>query len=423
MASLALAYLAGFHVVFDPGLRSLQSQALIIQSSTLGKDLLSLTTSARSGTALAGLFLFFAAISEWFLLRGKKAHGKMYVGGAGMAAVVGLMLVTAHGFIGSHADAVRATVLYAVYGMVCVFLSMRWRQMLHLSYLGWNLLAFAPMWLIRSPAFDVWQSTAAMAGCLFWLGAIWVLLAWIHHKSAVFIAAQAALLAASVLATLSWLEWQQWILSFPGDIFRPTNLQVFGIGLGLLSLAWMAVRIASRLVIGGDENQKAENGVYRKWRRFLAPSGNWGELLKTQPEIDKITTYVVVAVQLILAGCILIYGCVQELLTSAGGISPVQISACGGCAWTLLGVLALLVISALWERWGYCGTANEPAFGRKRAGIDRRSVCERFCRGFGGTLGIGRLFCGMFLGRLGSKVVENPVRHDPCSSGSAGTRP
>ncbi|MGA2798300.1 MAG: hypothetical protein ABSE63_12020, partial [Thermoguttaceae bacterium] len=353
MASLALAYLAGFHVIFDPGLRGLQSQALIIQSDTLSKDLLSLAASARSGAALAGLFLVFAAISEWFLLRGKKAHGKMYVGGAAMAAVVGLMLVTTHGFIGSRADAISATILYAVYGMVCVFLSMRWRQMLHLSYLGWNLLAFVPIWLIRSPTFDVWQSTAAMAGCLFWLGVIWVLLAWIHHKAALFTAAQAALLAASILATLSWLEWQQWIAVLPDDLLNTANLQVFGIGLGLLSLAWMAVRITSRLVISGEQNQKTDNGVYQKWQRFLAPSGNWGELLKTRPEIDKITTCVVVAAQLILAGCMLIYGCEQELLTSAGRINPMQISACGGCAWMLLGVLTLLVIAALWERWGY----------------------------------------------------------------------
>jgi hypothetical protein len=353
MASLALAYLAGFYVIFDPGLRNLQSRALIIQSSTLSKDLLSLTISARSGTALAGLFLVFAAISEWFLLRGRKAHARMYVGGAGMAAAVGLMLVTAHGLIGSHADAVRATILYAVYGMVSIFLSVRWRQAAILSYLGWNLLAVAPMWLIRSPALDVWQSTAAMSGCLFWLGAIWILLAWIHRKSALFTAGQAVLIAASFLGTLSWLEWQQWIVNLPGDLIKPRNLQVFGIALGLLSLAWMAARIASRLVIGGDENQKAENGAFRKWHHFLAPSGNWGELIQTRPEIDKITTYVVVAAQLVLIGGMLVHECVQELFTSAGGINPVQISACGGCAWTLLGVLSLLVIVALWERWGY----------------------------------------------------------------------
>jgi hypothetical protein len=353
MASLALAYLAGFYVIFDPGLRNLQSRALFIQSDTLSKDLLSLTVSARSGTALAGLFLVFAAISEWFLLRGRKAHGRMYVGGAGMAAVVGLMLVTAHGLIGSHADAVRATILYAVYGMVSIFLSVRWRQTPILSYLGWNLLAVAPMWLIRSPAFDVWQNTAAMSGCLFWLGAIWILLAWIHRKSALFIAGQAVLIAASVLGTLSWLEWQQWIVNLPDDLISPRNLQVFGIGLGLLSLGWMAVRIASRLIIGGNENQKAENVAAGKWHHFLAPSSNWAELMRTRPEIDKITTYVVVAAQLVLAGGMLVHGCMQELFSSAGRINPLQISACGGCAWTLLGVLTLVAVAALWERWGY----------------------------------------------------------------------
>ena len=76
------------------------------------------------------------------------------------------------------------------------------------------------MWLIRSPAFDVWQSTAAMAGCLFWLGAIWVMLAWMHQKPAIFTAGQIVFTAASVLATLSWLEWQQWIVVLPGDLIQ-----------------------------------------------------------------------------------------------------------------------------------------------------------------------------------------------------------
>jgi hypothetical protein len=351
MICLALAYLAGFYAIFDPGLRNLQSQALIIQSDTLSKNLLSMTISARSGTALGGLFLAFAAISEWLVLRGQKAHGKSYLVGAGMAAAVGLMLVTAHGFIGSHADAVRATILYASYGIVCILLSMRWRQLAILSYVGWNLLAFAPMWLIRSPAFDVWQSMAAMAGCLFWLAAIWGLLAWIHRKPVLFIAGQVVLIAANVLATLSWLEWQQWITSFPGDLYSPMNIQVFGIGLGLLSLAWMLIRLVSRPKAKDVGNQIEANNTVQRWFYCMAPNGNWRELLQTRPEIDKITTYFVVAAQFILAGGFLFYGCVQELATSAGGINPLQISTCGGCAWTLLGVLTLVIVAALWERW------------------------------------------------------------------------
>jgi hypothetical protein len=352
MVSLALAYLAGFYAIFDEGLRNLQSRALIIQSDTLSKDLLSLAISARSGTALAGLFILFAAISEWFLLRGKKEHGKMYVGGAAAAALVGLILVTAHGFVGSHADAVRATVLYAVYGIVCVFLSIRWRQMPFFSYLGWNLLAVAPMWLIRSPALDVWQSAAALAGCGFWLGLAWILLAWMHRKSGIFIAGQVVMIAAGILGTLSWLEWRQWIVDLPDDLINPGNIQVFGVGLGFLSLAWMAVRIASRLATGGNENQKAANASAGKWHDFPAPVGSWAKLMQTRPEIDKITTYFVAAVQFVLIGWMLGYGCMQEFSTSAKGISLVQISACGGCAWVLLGVLAILAVAALWDRWG-----------------------------------------------------------------------
>jgi len=356
MLCLALAYLAGFNVIFDPSLRSLQSQSLIIQSDTLGGDLLRMTLSARSGTALVGLFLAFSAISEWFLLRGQKTHGKMYVGGSGIAAVVGLMLVTAHGLIGSHADAVQASILYAIYGVVCIMLSIRWQSMKILSYMGWNLLAVAPMWLVCPPAFDVWQSTVEIGGCLFWLAAIWILLAWVHRKEALFTAGQIVLIAATLLSTLSWLQWQQWIAALPGDLSSPMNLQVFGTALGLLSLAWMAIRIASRQPKNSIENQEVEqevkNGDIRRWYRYLAPNGNWRGLLRTRPEIDKITSYIVVATQLILAGGFLVYGCSQELLTSGVGTIPVQVSAVGGCAWTLLGVLTLVLVAALWECWG-----------------------------------------------------------------------
>ncbi len=222
-----------------------------------------------------------------------------------------------------------------------------------LSYFGWNLLALAPMWLIRSPAFDAWQSTLPMAACLFWLGAIWILLAWIHRKPAIFTAGQIVFTAAAVLASLSWLEWQQWIVFPMGVLFKPENLQVFGIGLGLLSLAWMAVRIASGLAIDREKNQKLQNRASAKLLHILAPNGNWKELLKTRPAIDKITTYIVAAAQLILAGGILLIGSGQELQTGIGGIKSFQISACGGPAWVLLGILTSVLIASLWDRWRY----------------------------------------------------------------------
>ena len=397
MTSLALAYLAAFYVIFDPALRSLQSQALLIQSDDLSNVLLSLAISSQSGTALAGLFLVFAAISEWFVLRGKRRHGKMYVGGAALAAIVGLMLVTAHGFMGIHADAVRATVLYAIYGAVCVFLSIRWQQTLPspigrgtqrvpggegqnlpspigrgaggegvqteergrafifsvqaLSYLGWNLLAVAPMWLIRSPTLEAWQSTLPMSVCLFWLGAVWIMLAWMHHKPAIFTAGQIVFTAAALLGSLSWLEWQQWMVVPVGVLFKPENHQVFGIGLALLSLAWMAVRIASRPRIGSEKNPKPQPGALQTFRDILAPNGNWNELLKTRPAIDKIATYFVAAAQLILVAAFLRLGCDQELQSGIGGIKSAQISVCGASAWLLLGVLSLVVLASLWHRW------------------------------------------------------------------------
>jgi len=69
----------------------------------LSHELFKAAVSASSGTALGGLFLAFAAISELFARRGQKKHGKMYAGGAGIAAAIGLSLVTAHGWTGGYA--------------------------------------------------------------------------------------------------------------------------------------------------------------------------------------------------------------------------------------------------------------------------------------------------------------------------------
>ena len=66
MVCLALAYLAGFQLLADDGLRALQSQALMIRQSGLAAKMIHLIVSARSASSLCGLFLIFAAVAAWF---------------------------------------------------------------------------------------------------------------------------------------------------------------------------------------------------------------------------------------------------------------------------------------------------------------------------------------------------------------------
>ena len=53
-----------------------------------------LADARRSGTALVGLFVLFAAASELLARRGRRRHAVIYAGGAGVMALLGLMLTT-----------------------------------------------------------------------------------------------------------------------------------------------------------------------------------------------------------------------------------------------------------------------------------------------------------------------------------------
>ena len=97
-------------------------------------------------------------------------------------------------------------------------------------------MAAAPFWTLQAPLFGTWQATVALAGCLFWLAAIWLLLAWLHHNGDLFTAGQCVLTAASAMAATAWLQAQPWVARFPDDLLDPRSLQTYGIALGVLSL-------------------------------------------------------------------------------------------------------------------------------------------------------------------------------------------
>ncbi len=144
IACATLAYLTGFHVIVS-GLPLLSSDAA---------TMLDMLTRASSGTALVGLFVLYAAASELLARWGRRRHAVIYAGGAGVMALLGLMLTTTHG-LQDDQNALRAAVLYTIYGAGGLAFAARWRRA-ELSYIGLGLLGAAPLWVL-------WQDPARHA--------------------------------------------------------------------------------------------------------------------------------------------------------------------------------------------------------------------------------------------------------------------
>ena len=140
IACAALVYLTGFHVIYN----DLPLQA---GAEGLGPRMLALLLDGSSATALGGMFLLLAAVSELLARRGLHRHGLIYAGGAGVVAAAGLALVTVRGLHDVGPDALRAAILYGIYGCASLAFAARWRRA-ELSYLGLGLVAAAPIWAL-----------------------------------------------------------------------------------------------------------------------------------------------------------------------------------------------------------------------------------------------------------------------------------
>ncbi len=137
IACAALAYLTVFHLV--------AGDLTMPAGEVTSMNMLRLTLSGRSGTALCGLFVALAIISEWLARAGYRRHGVYYFGGCAAAAAVGLILTTFHGLTYGATDALRAAILYGSYGGIGTALAVRWRR-IEFSYLGLLLLSTVLPW-------------------------------------------------------------------------------------------------------------------------------------------------------------------------------------------------------------------------------------------------------------------------------------
>jgi len=387
IACLGVAYVVGVHWCFEETLRSPPAR------DALGLALLKHAISARTGTALAALVALLAAASEGLARLGRRQDGRIYAAGAGVGVLLGLLLVTMHGLLGGGPDAIRAAVLYGIYGALSLLLAARWRRV-ELSYLGLLLLAAAPFWALwwRAPEITPvwavvlagesllmsvvaatldywtqkrgdqeltdwiarvfgkplarggvlcsllalavlplagWSGTATLAACLASVAVAWLAVAWRERSALWFAAHQAMLILAALVGTTAWLEGRAWVTSVPQDLFHPASLQAYGMALAVLGLAWLVVRMSLR------GNATA--------RRLIEPG--W-------PEVDWCVRHAVVWLQLLLAAWWLLPGVTQELWRGSSTPGALQQAASGGGAWLLLGLLGTSTAVALWQRWG-----------------------------------------------------------------------
>ncbi|NUQ64794.1 MAG: hypothetical protein HUU20_20215 [Pirellulales bacterium] len=282
--------------------------------------------------ALAALFITLV----WVLLAwGYRSPSRTYL--ASLVALAGLI----HTFVLNYTEWVEQPWLFAllVHASVSVVagLALRWwLESGGLESVGEDIrrvftqplgeIALASSTLAIPAIFlGSWRETLWMAGCLAWLAAIWLVIAWMNRWPAMLAAAQVALTAAVLTGTTAWLEGHPWNAARPVDLSDPRVLQTYGIGLAMLTLAWLA----ARMLLGNSATA----------RQLLDYGG---------PSVDRAVGHATAVLQLLVVTVNLLPGCGAELVRRAGGV-PME--AFGPAAWLLLGVLGIGLAAALWHRW------------------------------------------------------------------------
>jgi hypothetical protein len=179
--------------------------------------------------------------------------------------------------------------------------------------------------------FDVQPSELAIrAGFCLWLAVLWLASAIIERRRQVFALFQATLSVAVLFGVSQFLVDQEWLIDrYPQGFLDPRSLQMFGLGLTGLSLAWAVARILLR------SNPRMQS-------LFSA----------VRPGFDRVQLYVLVAVQALLIAVGVLPGILSEM-APAGGVVPNPVHfveyLLGYRAWLWLAALAVVFIVWLWE--------------------------------------------------------------------------
>ncbi len=216
--------------------------------------------------------------------------------------------------------------------------------------------------LVLAPLAGIGQA----ATVFLWLGVLWLAMAWATGSAPMFALQQAALTLCVISSTATWARKHGWLASVGAEWWQPQHLQWQLVALGTLSLGWLVVRILSlRLVprlLAEDEHASAEPKPAPAWAAFpdglpedrLCSWSNWQHLLALRPSVDWCVRHATVWCCLLLAGGLLVPSVAEELLPGLAlpaWARGVQQQACAPGAWLGAGVLAAMVLVALWDRW------------------------------------------------------------------------
>ncbi len=378
-----LAYLVTFHVIADHvAWQNLRVTSLLRESLSLS-----------SGQALAGLFVLYLPASEWLGSKRTRSEAKAYLVAAGVIALISLALVRGYGEWYSSSIH-QLWPIFAIYTLGAFWIAARTRQVVF-SWLGsfllllsfaqpfaaslgvpfpWQtaLLAHASVsaagaviaWhyegdlrgLLTRPLYQSalltsllsvvclvqareWQTTAMEAERVFWLAGIWLALLWVVRERALFTVFQIALTCALALTIKGVLQQYEWYAYLPHAFLHPWGLQIQGTMMVLLSLSWVALRLAFK------------SGVIKHDKLKFA-----GHLVDSRWSFDRLMVWGLLIGLLLLA----IYGAlpgVTRELTAEGIDNPSwniagfpHQEAFGAGSWIVLGLLVVTLVTNAWER-------------------------------------------------------------------------
>src|SRR5262245_23477232 len=363
--------------------------------------------SEASGYALSSLFALFAVVSEWSLKKERKIESRIYGAGAIVAGAFGLLLTTAYGFWRAG-DPHHAATVYAFYGIAAFVIA--WRRDRVIS--GWvrsalsllailqtlafkfrlelapyhpvrlSALVFANVAIVAAVAvsiknerarklfagtfttsaliasvavapfliFQGWMTTGQISARMLWLAAIWLVIAWLKRSPVLFAAFQLALASSVVFITARIFD-HKWPHSFIGDL---RTLQAQAVALAMLSLAWIAARLALRRFGVAAEIAEPRKDEGEEHSRIFDPGAAAKLLYPGRPGVDRVTT----ALLLGFLAWLSLYGVhvgMIRALSAGWALSPegwdFAATAAGWGSWSLLLALSLVFVAGLWERF------------------------------------------------------------------------
>ncbi|NLS96099.1 MAG: hypothetical protein GXX96_28505 [Planctomycetaceae bacterium] len=181
-----------------------------------------------------------------------------------------------------------------------------------------------PLLLVNS-----WEHMLTLSLCLFWLAAIWLVVAAVNRLPGLVTGAQAVMCLASLAAGTAWLQQCSWNTAGRVDFSDLRTWQVYGLTLAILILAWTIARVALRRVKLATE--------------LLNPE--W-------PSLDRLVGGTLCVAQLFVAAGAMLPAVGYEL--GSGPASPalaLQAAVASPAAWLLLVALTTCCAVGAWSRW------------------------------------------------------------------------